>query len=215
MQLHFITGTMGSAKTLNLMQKHWDFSKKSAITTLLGVPSVDTRQGVGRVKSRAMQEPVKADFIIQPDSEVSYRWFLEKDPLKDTKWILLLDEVQFLTPKTVDSVRRLVDKFNVEVFAYGLRTDFQSNLFAGSKRLLEVADTIKLLPSTCEYCLREGIFNLRLGKTSGPQVLVGGDDMYKPACSCCYREEMGEPTDKRDLGEEPFKRQEGFEEWSP
>lgn len=170
-------------KTLQLIAKHHEFVSRGYAVKLL-TPSRDTRHGLQVVRSRAGVE-IMADGLLYPDSKVNRRLFLELDPDRTTKWVLLLDEVQFLTKETVDSVRSLVDKEQVEAYAFGLRTDFATQLFDGSRRLLEVADTITVLRCDCTYCTNPATFNLRLLPIK-EQVLLGGDDLYAPVCSACY-----------------------------
>lgn len=189
MQLHFITGTMGSMKTLQLIAKHREFSSRG-YTVRTAVPEKDIRYGGGKITSRAGLE-LQADLIIYPDGRVNRRLWLECDPDRLTRWILMVDEVQFLTVQSVESLRRLVDKHNIEVYAYGIRTDFETKLFDGSRRMLELADRVTVLDCDCSFCIRPAVFNMRLGQLDGGQVVLGGDELYKPTCSSCYYEETG------------------------
>ena len=112
------------------------------------------------------------------------------------KWILV-DEAQFLSAEQVDQLAALVDKFGVSVMCYGLRTDFKTQLFEGSKRLFEVADTIEEIKSSCE-CDNKCIFNARIDKNGnvvvdGEQIEIGGDDRYTSMCRKCYHEKTNHP----------------------
>ena len=103
-----------------------------------------------------------------------------------TDWILV-DEAQFLTADQVDQLARVVDDFGSNVICYGLRTDFRSNLFEGSRRLFEIADTIDEIKSTCT-CGRKTTINARIGSNGdfveeGAQVEIGGDDRYMAVCA--------------------------------
>ena len=109
------------------------------------------------------------------------------------QWILV-DESQFLTSEHVEQLRAIVDDLDISVICYGLRTDFQTHLFEGSKRLFELADSIEEMKISCS-CGKKAIFNARFNEngelvTSGEQILIGGEDIYKPMCSRCYRKEL-------------------------
>ena len=106
------------------------------------------------------------------------------------EWIFV-DEAQFLTEEQVDQLSDVVDYLGINVMCYGLRTDFKSRLFPGSKRLFELADTIEEIKSTCE-CGNKTIINARVDKDgnvlkNGPQTLVGGDDRYISICRKCWK----------------------------
>lgn len=103
----------------------------------------------------------------------------------------LVDEAQFLTAAQVDQLARVVDDFGSNVICYGLRTDFRSCLFEGSRRLFEIADTIDEIKSTCT-CGRKTIINARMDSNGdfveeGQQVEIGGDDRYMAVCRKCWR----------------------------
>ena len=106
------------------------------------------------------------------------------------EWVLI-DESQFLTAEQVDQLAQVVDEYGVNVMCYGLRTDFQTHLFEGSRRLFELADTIDEIKSTCT-CGRKTIVNARIDRNGdvildGEQVEIGGDDKYMAMCRRCYR----------------------------
>ena len=91
----------------------------------------------------------------------------------------------------VDQLARIVDDFGSNVICFGLRTDFQSHLFEGSRRLFEIADTIDEIKSTCT-CGRKTIVNARIDSsgdivTEGAQVEIGGDERYIAVCRKCWR----------------------------
>ena len=107
---------------------------------------------------------------------------------------VLVDEAQFLSAPLVEQLRDLTLTPGVPVICYGLRTDFQSRLFEGSRRLLELADSIEEVKVTCQYCNRKAILNMRLvdgtPTLSGAQILLGGDESYAPACFACFQERL-------------------------
>lgn len=96
----------------------------------------------------------------------------------------MIDESQFLTSNQVDQLRMLVDNFDINVLCYGLRTDFRTYCFDGSKRLFELADDIEEIKISCS-CGRKAIINARFNSngeivTNGEQVLIGGEETYRP-----------------------------------
>ena len=117
-------------------------------------------------------------------------------------WILI-DEAQFLSREQVDQLARIVDDYGSNVICYGLRTDFQSNMFEGSKRLFEIADTIDEIKSTCT-CGRKTIINARVDNNGmlvldGNQVEIGGDDKYVALCRSCWRNRRIESVERDAL----------------
>ena len=117
-----------------------------------------------------------------------------KDIYRETHKVIewfLVDEAQFLTAVQVDQLSRVVDDFGSNVVCYGLRTDFKSHLFEGSRRLFEIADTIDEIKSTCN-CGHKTIVNARIDVNGdfveeGAQVEIGGDDRYVAVCRKCWR----------------------------
>jgi thymidine kinase len=115
----------------------------------------------------------------------------------------LIDEAQFLTAEQVDQLARIVDDYGSNVVCYGLRTDFKSNLFEGSRRLFEIADTIDEIKSTCT-CGRKTIVNARIDQNGdfvedGAQVEIGGDDKYIAVCRKCWRNKRIEQSTRDTL----------------
>jgi len=97
---------------------------------------------------------------------------------------ILVDEVQFLSRKVIDELRRIALDFDIPILCYGLRTDFKSNLFEGSSRLMELADSIEEIKATCHYCNRKSIMNLKhvngLATSEGPSVELGAEEKIFP-----------------------------------
>ena len=173
---------MNSGKSMLLLAKAHNFDERE-IPYLIFKSSIDTREE-GVIHSRPLGD--KKCLTIKPDEN-----FHEKHDWANTKikWVLV-DEAQFLTEKQVDQLSELVDYFGINVVCYGLRTDFQTHLFEGSKRLFEIADTFEEIKSQCN-CGRKNIFNARFDKngtivTDGEQIEVGAEDKYKSVCRWCY-----------------------------
>lgn len=107
---------------------------------------------------------------------------------------LFVDEAQFLTEEQVDQLSDIVDYEDVDVWCFGLRTDFKTHLFPGARRLFEIADKIKQIKSACS-CGRKNVVNARMAKDGrlaigGPQVEVGYN--YSAICRRCYKEKLKE-----------------------
>lgn len=185
---------MGSAKTLNLLAVRHNYELQGKKVILMK-PRTDDRYGAQLVRSRAGLS-YEADLILDEDTVFRPEMF-------EGLHCVLVDESQFLSPIVVESLRQVTHEFDVPVIAYGLRTDFGTRLFPGSKRLLELADAIEEVKTTCMFCNRKAVFNLRHDSegnaiTDGPQVLLGADAQYSPVCHGCYVEKTGEAIKMTD-----------------
>lgn len=171
-----------------LLAKAYNFQERD-IPFLIIKSRIDTRDGKDIIHSRSLGD--RECVGVDPKDNVLKA--VETEMLqqqKNFKWILV-DEAQFLTEKQVDELTEIVDKHNINVMCYGLRTDFKTHLFPGSKRLFEVADTIEELKSTCS-CGAKNIYNARIDMygeivLEGKQVEVGGEDKYMSMCRKCYK----------------------------
>ena len=187
-KLYFRYGTMGSAKTAMLLTTAYNFEERGMSYRCMK-PVVDTREGDSVIKSRI---GIQRDCTwIYPESDL-YAIAAEYVKANGTSvdWYLI-DEAQFLSTAQVDQLSRIVDDFGSNVICYGLRTDFQSHLFEGSKRLFEIADTIDEIKSTCN-CGNKTIINARIDSNGdiveeGAQVEIGGDERYVAVCRKCWR----------------------------
>ena len=132
-----------------------------------------------------------ADFLIRPDTNLLALPINEK-----LIHCVLVDEAQFLLPTQVDQLRVMTQLWRVPIICYGLRTDFRTNLFPGSKRLMEVCDSIEEVKTTCHYCNSKAVMNLKHvnGKadTEGPAVQLGAEEKYFPTCFKCYRQQLND-----------------------
>ena len=192
-QFYFKVSPMEAGKSAMLLIEAYNFEKRN-INILCMKPSTDNRESIDKISSRIGIE--KECFVIYPNYDI-YAIVKKIISLNENnnklQWILV-DESQFLTSEQVEQFRAIVDDFDINVMCYGLRTDFQTHLFEGSKRLFELADDIDELKISCS-CGRKAIFNARFNENgelvaNGEQILIGGEDKYKPMCSKCYREEL-------------------------
>ena len=199
-KLYFRYGTMGSAKTAMLLTTAYNFEERGMAYRCFK-PVVDTRDHRNVIRSRIGIE--RECSWIYPEtnlyeeiSGVSYPNGSHPD------WILV-DEAQFLAPEQVDQLACVVDTYGINVICYGLRTDFRSRLFEGSRRLFEIADTIDEIKSTCT-CGRKTIVNARIDANgdfadSGQQVEIGGNDRYISVCRKCWRNKRIEQASRSAL----------------
>jgi thymidine kinase len=190
----FYYGTMESAKSAMLLIEAHNFEKRG-IGILCMKPSIDDRDGSNIIHSRIGIEkeclPISEDYNIFECVRKCIAEAKENEDVQPLQWVLV-DESQFLTTQQVEDLRLVVDKLNINVICYGLRTDFQTFLFEGSKRLFELADEISELKTSCS-CGKKAIINARFNNNgeiviNGEQILIGGEDTYKPMCSKCFLE---------------------------
>lgn len=186
-KLYFRYGTVGSAKTLNLLAVAHNYRQQGK-RVILVKPEIDSRFGVGVIKTRAGLEML-ADVVIPPAGD----WYTNLQVNLDGCACVLADEAQFLRDSDIDIFYAVAHSRNIPVICYGLRTDFRTHAFPAAKRLFELADSIEEVKTTCHYCLRKAIFNLKLvdGKPTkeGPSVELGCEEKYLPACASCYEQQ--------------------------
>jgi len=204
-KLRFVYAPMESGKSAILLMEAHYFEKRN-VGILCMKSSVDDRDGTDVIKSRIGIEreclTIYPEYDIYRIVEKIVKEQEENNEENKLQWILV-DESQFLTGYQVEQLRAIVDKLNINVMCYGLRTDFQTHLFEGSKRLFELADDIEEMKISCT-CGNKAIFNARFNEfgvivTDGEQVLIGGEDKYKPICSKCYRKEVGRIIPKKNV----------------
>ena len=182
-KLYFKYGAMGSSKTAQALITKYNYEENDMKVWLLK-PSADTRDGVSILRSRiGLEAEVE---IATPDANIYDRYVAEHVGKCDA---VIVDECQFLTPGQIDQLRAIVDDFNVPVMCFGLRTDFQTHLFPGSHRLMELADAIEEIKTMCD-CGAKATVNARINDgyivTEGAQVVLGGNDCYIAMCHRCY-----------------------------
>jgi len=184
-KLYFRYGTVGCAKTLNLLAVAHTYRQQGK-SVLLIKPALDTRFGQDNIRSRAGLEK-NADVLVDDAMD------LRELPLQGCA-CLLVDEVQFLTTAQVEQLRAITLSHHVPILCYGLRTDFRTQLFPATKRLLELADSIEEIKMTCAFCTKKAVLNLKHvnGRAvhHGPAVELGAEERYLPCCARCYAAEL-------------------------
>lgn len=199
-KLYFRYGTMGSAKTALLLTTAYNFEERG-MRYICMKPIIDTREERNVIHSRIGIERECKWIMTDTDLYILAQQLCEKAGCL-IDWFLI-DECQFLTADQVDQLARLVDDYGVNVICYGLRTDFRTQLFEGSRRLFEIADTIDEIKSTCT-CGRKTIVNARIDANGdmveeGAQVEIGGDDRYIAVCRNCWRNKRIEQAQRNAL----------------
>ncbi len=182
-KLYFKYGAMGSSKTAQALIAKFNYEEKGMKVWLIK-PKKDTRDGSDILSSRvglsARATPISESTDIYEDFTSNH---------SDCD-VIIADEAQFFTSEQIDALRKIVNYTNTPVLCFGLRTDFLTRLFEGSKRLFEVADSIAEIKTICE-CGCKATVSARIGKdgrivTEGEQILLGGDDVYTAMCHRCW-----------------------------
>ena len=183
-KLYFKYGAMGSSKTAQALITKYNYEENDMKVWLIK-PSADTRDGADILRSRiGLQAAVE---VMIPGRDIYEAYAKEHD---GNCHAVIVDECQFMTEEQIDQLRAIVNDFSVPVLCFGLRTDFQCKLFPGSRRLMEVADTIQEIKTICD-CSAKATVNARIDGdgyivTEGTQVVLGGNDSYIAMCHKCY-----------------------------
>ena len=182
-KLYFKYGAMGSSKTAQALITKYNYEENDLNVWLIK-PSADTRDGAQILRSRiGLEAQVE---VIPPHMDV-YRQF--EDTRRGHCHVIIVDECQFMTSEQIDQLRAIVNDYNIPVLCFGLRTDFQTHLFPGSRRLMELADCIEEIKTMCD-CGAKATVNARISDgyivTEGAQVVLGGNDSYIAMCHKCY-----------------------------
>ena len=183
-KLYFKYGAMGSSKTAQALITKYNYEENNLKVWLIK-PSADTRDGEDLLRSRIGLE-AKVD-VISPQTDILARFAATKAWKCD---VLIVDECQFLTEEQIDQLRAIVDDYKIPVLCFGLRTDFRTKLFPGSRRLMELADVFEEIKTMCD-CGAKATVNARISDgyivTEGAQVVLGGNDSYIAMCHRCYK----------------------------
>ena len=179
-KLYFYYGTMDCGKTAMAIMKAYEFKSKDKNVVVIK-PQIDTRSRGNLLDSRI---GISCECIDILDSQ-SILEVIPQDKFID---LLMVDESQFLTDKQVREMKKLE---NVDLsILYGLKNNYLGHLFNGTKAILEVADTIREIPSRCSLCknkaTQNGKFNGDKLITEGEEIDIGGNEKYKPLCFYCF-----------------------------
>ena len=193
-KLYFKYGAMGSSKTAQALMTKFNYEEKGRTVWLIK-PATDTRDDyrdehgnlVTMIKSR-IGLSCAADIIKKEDNIID---ILINEILEMNIGAIICDEAQFLTTIQVEQLRKIVDNYDIPVMCFGLKTDFKTNLFEGSKRLLEIADSISEIKSICK-CGNKAIINARINEkgkiiTEGDVIELGSNEKYEGMCYFCWK----------------------------
>lgn len=188
-QLYFYYSAMNAGKSTSLLQSAHNY-REQGMEVALYTAAIDDRFGRGVIRSRiGLQE--SADLF---DGETEFYTPLKLKHEQTPLACVLVDEAQFLAREQVDELGQVVDELNVPVLCFGIRTDFQGELFPGSSRLLAIADKLSELKTVCT-CGRKATMTVRVNDageviSSGAQVEIGGNDRYESKCRRHHRQVM-------------------------
>jgi thymidine kinase len=190
-KLYFYYSAMNAGKSTILLQSSYNYRERGMNTVIL-LPEIDTRDGKGKVTSRIGIESEAVTFNTSDNLYSVVNAIHDDTPLS----CVLVDEAQFLTRKQVQLLSDVCDQLDIPVLAYGLRTDFQGNLFEGSAQLLAWADSLAEIKTIC-HCGRKASMVLRIDADGraikdGNQIQIGGNDRYVSVCRQHFKQGMSE-----------------------
>lgn len=195
-KLYFYYSTMNAGKSTILLQSSYNYRERGMRTVVLA-PEIDSRAGVGKVASRIGLASEATIF----NTRDNLLRIVQNEHDDQPVHCVLVDEAQFLTRKQVHQLSDVCDDLEIPVLAYGLRTDFQGNLFEGSETLLAWADSLTEIKTIC-HCGRKATMVLRiddLGRVikEGQQVQIGGNERYNPVCRMHFKEGIRSGRDQQ------------------
>ncbi|UXI02117.1 thymidine kinase [Photobacterium sp. TY1-4] len=188
-QMYFYYSAMNAGKSTTLLQSSFNYRERG-MTPVIFTAAIDDRFGKGKVSSRIGLEEEAELF---GDDDDLYARLQDMDATQKIDCVLI-DECQFLTKKQVYQLTEVVDKLNIPVLCYGLRSDFRGELFEGSQYLLAWADKLVELKTIC-HCGRKANMVIRMDEhgraiADGDQVVIGGNDRYVSVCRTHYKEAL-------------------------
>jgi len=188
-KLYFYYSSMNAGKSTTLLQADFNYRERG-METMLWTAEIDTRFDQGAISSRI---GLRAEaHMFSPETDL---WAdVTAEAAQRSLACVLVDEAQFLSRDQVFQLARLADEANIPIVAYGLRTDFQAELFPGSAALLGIADTLVEIKAVCE-CGRKATMNLRVDANGdavkeGAQTEIGGNDRYVALCRRHFMEKV-------------------------
>ena len=199
-KFYFYYSTMNAGKSTTLLQSSYNYRERG-MNPLVLTPQLDNRFGEGKVASRIGLNAEAVTFTQSDNLLDRISAAHRATPLH----CVLVDEAQFLTRQQVRQLSDVVDDLDIPVLAYGLRTDFQGNLFEGSQNLLAWADSLTEIKTIC-HCGRKATMVLRLGEDGKPvrdgaQVKIGGNETYQSVCRRNFKDGIA----TRQANQLPFK----------
>lgn len=189
-QLYYKYGTMNSGKSFEIIKVAHNYEEQGK-SVLIFSPSVSARGSADRVGSRVGFERAAIPVTEETDLYESVKSYVTSTESAKI-YCVLIDEAQFLKKHHILELTRVVDELNIPVMAFGLKNDFQNQLFEGSYYLLVQADKIEEIKTICWYCDRKATMVIRFNDgqpmNAGEQIQIGGNEDYKPVCRRCYNE---------------------------
>lgn len=195
-KVYFMHGAMNAGKSLELLKTAYSYEEQHK-QFLIGKSSIDTRTDT--TVSTRMGESRPIDFVITPNdsyTQIAIKLDAQLTTHPGHMSVVMIDEAQFLQPDQVDNlVAYACEEHDIPLMFFGLKVDFTGHLFAGSKRIIELAEEIREIKSICLYCDRKATMNLRIDQDGyaiidGDTVMIGGNDQYQSVCRHHYLKKM-------------------------
>ena len=189
-KLYFYYSAMNAGKTTTLLQSSHNYAERG-MTTLLLKPLIDDREGLNVIRSRVGLEAEAKNF----EKDDNLLQTIEAQHETKSLNCVLVDEAQFLTRDQVIQLGDVVDRLEIPVLCYGLRTDFLGELFEGSRSLLAWADELREIKTVC-HCGKKAIMTVRLNEEgkplqAGEQIQIGGNESYVSMCRRHFKSSLG------------------------
>lgn len=208
--LTFYHSVMNSGKSTHLLQQYHNYTTEGHNILIL-TSGQDNRYGKGKVTSR-LNVYIKQECLAIKKTDDVIKIFLEQQEKMGKIFIILVDEAQFFTKKQIEQLSDIVDNYNTNVWAYGLRINYKGELFEGSKALLEEADELIEIQRNC-HCGNKATKILRYSPSgevfrAGEDVIIGAEDQYQSVCRKHYKKgDLGFKVYERLEVEDPFKEE--------
>lgn len=184
-KLYFKYGVMGSSKSAQALMTKFNYEQKG-FRVLLLKPSIDNRDDNGVIRTVSSRIGLKSECVVFNEDMNLYDFYIEENKRNKVD-VIIIDEAQFCKEKQINECQLIAD--HIPVLCYGLKTNFKGYLFEGSKRLLEIADSISEIKSICK-CGFKAIMNAKIVNgmvvTDGDEIDIGGDEKYEAMCYSCY-----------------------------
>lgn len=187
--LTFTYGVMGSSKSAQALITRFNYMQKG-INVILAKPSIDNRGDSQDNRCIRSRIGLSAECIVF-DKNADMQTLYDKHHIVTKRNVMIIDEAQFCTTEQINQLKTLSK--HIDVHCYGLKTNFRSELFEGSKRLVEIADTLENIPHICR-CGNHAIINARMingvPTIDGEEIHIAGDESYEALCYDCWQKLM-------------------------